>query len=192
MLQKQRDLPLNIISSDDAVGLLQKYYGISHVAKSESSFYCFTDSHSNQEVRFCQIQELRENLCAFGLPSVAGGSKIGKDEQLNLELWVRFAHLKEPHNKPAEVSSFDDLNYHEAKALIKKSGYKISKDMSLYVLPGADFHNPTPGKDGWDNLLDFFNHIARFGISESYCMNANNEVSRLMTFIIIITTFDVR
>lgn len=192
-LQKQRDLPINIISSRDAIDLLQKHYDISHIENPESSLYCFTDTHSNQEVQFYHVQELRENLCAFGLPSIVEGSKISKKQQLDLEFWVRFAHMEQRHDEPTEVAALDQLNYQEAKALIKKLGYKISKDMSIYVLPGADFHNPIHGKDGWDNLLDFFNHIARFGLLESSTSSVSNEeILRLKMFITCVTTFDIR
>jgi hypothetical protein len=68
----QRRLPPKLICSQKAAVLLQEHYGINHAADQQGSYYFFTDAHSNEEMKFRDVEDLRDNLCAYGLPSMEG------------------------------------------------------------------------------------------------------------------------
>lgn len=178
--------------------MLQRHYGISHAASAQGSSFCFTDDQSNKVFQFSTLQDLRENLCSFGLPPVVQGADIGEEEKSDLESWVRCAHMKGLHGDPPAIPDWCDVMTHkEVKAVLTKLGYKISKEINLYVLPGAKIHDPLIGVDGWYNLLDFLNHIARFGAAEPKDESAKASVSdadmmRLQIFVATHTTVDFR
>jgi hypothetical protein len=194
-LERQRELPSSLISSQEATDLLQKHYGISHVANSEGLTYFFTDPLTKEELKFPNVQSLRENLCAYGLPSTS--SDISGDDFFDLESWVRCAHMIGLRGENACIPDYSGVDYKKAKAAIKALGYKTSKNSSTYVLPDADFIHYTPGQDGWNNLLEFFNHIARFGLA-GLCKNdkksalPQEETTQFLIFIVIHSTSDIR
>jgi hypothetical protein len=142
-------------------------------------------------VKFGNPQDLRENLCAFGLPPVTKGSNISKEEQSNLEFWIRCAHVKDVRD---DHLNMDVIDYKDAKSVIQRLGYKISKDTGLYALPNANFVNPIMGKDSWNDLLGFFNHIARFGlvVSTVASLPSSEDVLRFQMFVLTVATSDLR
>ncbi|KAL3789673.1 hypothetical protein HJC23_003874 [Cyclotella cryptica] len=195
-LQQQRDLPSFVITSDKAIDLLGTHYNIHHHCSGDASYYSFTDKHSNQELSFSTLQDLRVNLCAYGLPPIAEGSNISDKEQSDLEFWIRCARMKGLHNQHASIPEFRRLDHQEAKVILKGLGYQISKEQGLFVLPGANFHNPVIGKDGWYKLIDFVNHLARFGLAESdnpdgKCTLSTEDILRFQLFVAAVATVDI-
>jgi hypothetical protein len=190
LLTQKRTLPSTLLPTSEAVNLLQKHYNIS--VCSTDSHYCFADTHSTNEFKFSNPQDLRKNLCEYGMPPLAQGSAISDQQLSDLESWVRCAHIQ-----ASNVPMFEEMNNQEAKAVMKGLGYQISKEFGRYVLQGASFSSPTIGKDGWDNLPDFINHLARFGVVKSNDTNAKSPVSpeeilRFEVFVASVATFDIR
>lgn len=191
----QRRLPPKLISSQKAAVLLQEHYGINHAADQEGSYYFFTDAHSYEEMKFRDVEDLRDNLCAYGLPSMEG-QPIDVEDQFELEFWIRCAPMKGLINESAVLPNHCGVDYQEAKTAIKSLGYKMSKNANYYTLPNAKFHNPSMNEDGWNNLLDFLNHIARFGLVEPGNSDAksplsNEAILRFQMFVASIATFDI-
>lgn len=194
VLYEKRDLPTGLIGSQKATELLQQHYGIGFVGGTESSVYCFTDPLSNEEVKFNTLQDLRENLCAYGLPRAA--TNLNEEDQFELESWIRCAHMK-GLGDPASIPQYTAMTCKKVKDSIRALGYQMSKDFSLYVLPGADFHNPTMGKDGWNSLIAFINHVARFGLAEPSENDqksplSSEDILQFLMYIVITATHDIR
>eukprot|EP00985_Skeletonema_marinoi_P028720 scaffold25841_cov66-Skeletonema_marinoi.AAC.1 len=82
-----------------------------------------------------------------------------------LEQWIRSAHIKEPYDEYANAS--DRMKPKEVKNILKGLGYQFSKHFEFYLLPDTSCHKSQVGRDRFEELIDLFNHIARFGLSSS-------------------------
>lgn len=145
---------------------------------------------------FTSIQDMRKNLCAYGLPPMCKGSKLGKKEKTDLEFWVRYAHIETFQNEPATIPVFDPMNRTELKRTLMSLGYQFSKNCNFYALPDTKYHRSRVGKDRFHSINDLFNHIARFGLTSSKehrneNLKEDGETLKFKIYVATVATFDV-
>ena len=200
-LEAHRQMDLSQIDSERTFQLLSKYYDFSKVPSYDDEYYgneyfCFpgktTSNKSKIGVDFFEcLQELREYLCAYGLPQRAKRTKVPDDAKEEIEQWIRSAHIYEPYEEDAMTSS--PMKRREVRSILKGLGYRFSKRFQFSLLPDVPCHKSQPGMDRFEELIDLFNHISRFGLSRSE--DGENysaaELQRLQLFIASVATNDI-
>lgn len=206
-LKSQRNLPEQLMSSKDALEMLVDSYNFGVVERDGVEYYCLPEVNLNEQGEdeedesnmlgcdyFESLQEMRENLCAFGLPPVAKGSKLSEVKVGELEAWIRCANITALHDASATVPDFADMRPRETRKLLKSLGYTFSDNVGMYVLPGMPIHDSKPGQDRFDKFGDLINHIARFGLEtdmEDEVDVSDEERLKLEAFFVQAATFDV-
>ena len=204
-LSTQRTLPAQLIRSQDALAMLIDNYNCSELEGDGEDYYCLPDNtHTEGEDsvlgidHFETIQDMRENLCAFGLPPIAKGSKLSKANVNALESWVRCANMVDVlygdlHGEPASIPEYPRMKPKVARSILKGLGYSFSDNIGAVVLPETKLHNANYGVDRFDKLADLFNHIARFGLSAEPDSDVSEEERlKLQIHVASVSTFDVR
>lgn len=160
-LRKQRTVPIQLISSQTALSTLAVYYNIKFIQRDGFEQLCLPLTEG--DCYFENLQVLRDNLCAFGLPPMVKGAATNDEKELveKLEYWIRCANIT-ALRKPGTVVPQDvHMMPKVARKILKGLGYTVS---SLYMLPGTLSHESRLGYDHFDKLLDLFNQIAKFGL----------------------------
>ena len=160
-LRKQRTLPIQLISSQTALSTLVEYYNIKFIQRGGVEQLCLPLTEG--DCYFENLQVLRENLCAFGLPPMVKGAATNDEKERveKLEYWIRCANISALRKPGAVVPQEVNMKPKVARKILKGLGYTVS---SLYMLPGTLSHESRLGYDHFDKLLDLFNHIAKFGL----------------------------
>ena len=198
-LSTQRTLPAQLISSQDALAMLIDNYNCSELEGDGEDYYCLPiNNHTEGEDSvlgidyFETIQDMRENLCAFGLPPIAKGSKLSKADVNALESWVRCANMMDVL-PGADIPQYSRMKPKVARSILKGLGYSFSDNIGAVVLPETKLHNANYGVDRFDRLADLFNHIARFGLSAEPDSDVSEEERlKLQIHVASVSTFDVR
>lgn len=201
-LETQREMDLSQIDSGKSFELLAEYYNISELTSYDptlygNTYFCFPDVEPTEKFKlgvdyFESLQDLREYLCAYGLPPRAKRSRISDNDVAKLEQWIRSAHIKEPYDE--YVTASDRMKPKEVKNILKGLGYHFSKQFDFYLLPDTSCHKSQVGRDRFEQLIDLFNHIARFGLSSSGDGGVSSiaDLQRLQLFIASIATNDLK
>ena len=201
-LKTQRKMDLSQIDSDKSFELLVEHYNFTELhsydeAHYGNSYFCFPDVEPTEKFKlgvdfFESLQDMREYLCAYGLPPRAKRTRISDNDMAKLEQWVRSAHIKEPYDETVSLS--DEMKPREAKNILKGLGYHFSNQFGYYLLPDATSHKSQVGRDRFEQLIDLFNHIARFGLSSSRDggVSSSADLQKLQLFIASIATNDLK
>ena len=201
-LETQRQMDLSQIDSVKSYELLAEHYNISELTSYDealygSKYFCFPDVEPTEKFKlgvdfFESLQDMREYLCAYGLPQRAKRTRISDSDMAELEQWIRSAHIKEPYDEYATAS--DRMKPKEVKNILKGLGYHFSKQFDFYLLPDTSCHKSQIGRDRFVRLIDLFNHIARFGLSSSADGGVSSiaDLQRLQLFIARIATNDLK
>lgn len=205
-LEAQRQIDLRQVDSKTSFELLTEYYNFHESTSYESTssvyygdtYYCFPGVNLTDEFKlgvhfFHNMQDLRKYLCAYGLPprSKRVKKQPSEGDLALLEQWIRSAHIQEPYDESAIIS--EKMKPKEVKRILKELGYEFNKKHNFYLLPGVSSHESNVGKDRFENLIDLFNHIARFGLSSREgSLNVSVDLQRLQLFIASVATHDIR
>ena len=207
-LQTRRQMDLPQIDSKKAFQLLTENYNFSELTCYDpghygSSFFCFPEVEPTEKFKvgvdfFESLQDLREYLCAYGLPQQrAKRTRISENNMVELEQWIRSAHINEPFGEDVSIGEYFttsvEMKPKEVKHILKRLGYRFSKHFEFYLLPDTSCHKSEVGRDRFGQLIDLFNHIARFGLSSNGEGAAISvaELQRVQLFIASIATNDV-
>lgn len=200
-LEPQRQMDLSQIDSANAWKLLTENYNFSEMTSYDplhygNTYFCFPEVAPSEKFKlgvdfFESLQDMRQYLCAYGLPPRAKRTRISDSDMAELEQWIRCAHIDEPYDEYATTSV--RMKPKEVRSILKGLGYRFSKRFDFYLLPGTSCHKSQVGKDRFEQLIDLFNHIARFGLSSNGdgCAFSVAEVQRLQLFIASIATNDL-
>jgi hypothetical protein len=198
-LECQREFPNHLLGSQEALKLLTGNYNISEA----KSYYCLpgislSEGEESMLGRdyFETIQDMRESLCAYGLPPIAKNSKLSVSRKKELEAWVRCANISAlSSNDSIAVPELVELIPKNAMKVLRAFGYTLSNKAHTYVLPGKSMHNSKLGLDRFEKTIDLINHIARFGLDTN--IDSNMDISEedklnLEIFVAKVATFDLR
>ncbi len=195
LLEQQRSLPCQLMCSKEALSILVDNYSVEVIKRDGVDHYCLPLREGECSTQYFEtLQDLRENLCAFGLPPMVKGSSLSEEKGLDLESWIRCANMEALRDPNAAVPQNVVLRPRDASRILKSLGY----NMYAYVLPGTLSHKSKLGYDRFDKLIDLINHIARFGLDDSWKlaepMYSSSEEDRLQleVFVASVATFDVR
>lgn len=204
-LKLHRELPKQIMSSQKALEMLKDNYNISvikdHYYLPKNGGLAEDDGHCVLGVDyFSTIQEMRENLCAFGLPSIAKGSKLSETSERELDAWIRCANIRllRSSDESVSVPQFVKLMPKVARKVLKSLGYTLSDNTHTYLLPGTTMHQSRLGQDQFDTVIDLINYIARFGLDDtqkpddSDIQISEEDIVNFEIFVASVATFDVR
>lgn len=205
-LELHRELPNQLMSSQKALEMLMDNYNINVI---KEHYYLPNANGSLAEDDgdyvlgvdyFSTIQDMRENLCAFGLPPIAKGSKLSETSEGDLDAWVRCANIGPFRSSDQSVSvpAVVELKPKDARKVLKALGYTLSDNTHTYLLPGTTMHQSRLGHDQFDTVIDLINHIARFGLDDtqkpddSDIQISEEDRVNLEIFVASVATFDVR
>jgi hypothetical protein len=195
-LQLQRQIDLSQIDSKKASEILTVYYDIHQsICDEGNTYYCFPGTKPSDGFKlgvdfFESIQDMREYLCAYGLPPKVKHTKLSESDIEVLDQWIRSAHIKEPYDEFA--TGIDKMSHMEVKSILKGLGYVFNQRFSFYLLPNTSCHRSQVGKDRFVKLIDLFNHISRFGLSSNDGVVSASELQRLQLLIASVATNDLR
>ena len=201
-LKIQRNFPTKLMSSQDAVSMLVENYNFSVLNRNGKDYYCLpnvelTDSEDFLLGRdyFDSVQDMRENLCAFGLPPAAKGSKLSRAIVHDMESWARCAHFTTDTVPKCER----DMMPRDAREILKSLDYIFCDNIKSVLLPGVKAHSSNIGINRFDTIIDLFNYTARFGLDtsttgseDSVSMAEAHNRKKLEVFVASVATFDVR
>lgn len=205
-LELHRELPNQLMSSQKALEMLIDNYNINVI---KDHYYLPNANGSLAEDDgdyvlgvdyFSTIQDMRENLCAFGLPPIAKGSKLSETSEEDLDAWVRCANIRPliSMNESVSVPEVVELKPKDARKVLKALGYTLSHNTHTYLLPGTTMHQSRLGQDQFDTVIDLINHIARFGLDDTQKPeDSDTQISEedrvnFEIFVASVATFDVR
>ena len=204
-LTYQRKFPLRIIDSQMALETLVVCYNVHVINKVDKEYYCLPnvsleegeDSMLGRDF-FENLQLMRENLCAYGLPPLTKGSKINTAKLQELESWVRCANVSALRDEPsANVPQDIDMRPKGAMKILKGLKYAFSDNTQTYLLPGTSAHKSRLGHNRFNSFIDLVNHVARFGLDDSNLHDnhklpfSEKERLELEVFMASVATFDV-
>lgn len=204
-LTKQRKFPLRLLSSQTALETLIDCYNIHVLNRGGKDYYCLphvslTEDEDSMLDRdyFEHIKSMRENLCAYGLPPLAKGSKISAAKLKDLESWVRLANVSALHSEQtANIPQDIDVRSKGARKILKGLKYAFCDKTQTYLLPGISAHKSRLGQSRFNFFIDLVNHVARFGLDDSKVIGADilpfSQMQRLEleVFLASVSTFDV-
>jgi len=189
-LNQQRKLPIKLMCSEEALSTLIDYYNVKVITRDDVDQYCLPLAEGECSTQyFATLQDLRENLCAFGLPPMVKGLTMSDEKGLDLESWIRCANIEYLREPTATVPKDTIQRPKHLTKILKGLGYSTS---SSYVLPGTLSHKSKLGYDRFEKLIDLINHIARFGLDESCKPVSDKDRLELEVFVASVATFDVR
>jgi hypothetical protein len=194
-LEQQRNLPSQLISSKEALSILVDNYNAEVIKRGGVDHYCLPLTEGECSTQYFEtLQDLRENLCAFGLPPMVKRSSLSEKKGLDLESWIRCANMEALRDPNAALPQDIVLRPRDASRILKGLGY----NMHTYVLPGTLSHKSKLGYDRFEKLIDLINHLARFGLDDSwkpaepkYSFSEEDRL-QLEAFVASVATFDVR
>jgi hypothetical protein len=192
------------MSSQMALETLVDCYNIHVLNKGDKDYYCLPyvslaegeDSIPGRDY-FENIQLLRENLCAYGLPPLTKGSKMNTAKLQELESWVRLANVGALRDEPSTNIPQHNVRPKGARKILKGFKYVFSDNTQTYLLPGTSAHKSRLGHNRFNSFIDLVNHVARFGLDDSELHDAHKlphlekERLELEVFMASIATFDV-
>ena len=166
------EIPERIIGSDEALGLLLQGYGVTRTERDGRACMCMPgvtlpdgsgasgrdDGPKLGVDYFESVQDLRENLCAYGLPHRSVKSRVTKAKQYALESWVRTAHMG------SSTIPQETVKPSKIKSVLRGLGYTVSPNHVMFVLPGSMMHKSVANKDRFDSPEELAAHVARFGL----------------------------
>ena len=205
-LELHRELPNQLMSSQRALEMLIDNYNINvikdhyYLPNANGSLAADGGDYVLGVDYFSTIQDMRENLCAFGLPPIAKGSKLSETSEEDLDAWVRCANIRPliSMNESVSVPEVVELKPKDARKVLKALGYTLSDNTHTYLLPGTTMHQSRLGQDQFDTVIDLINHIARFGLDDtqqpddSDIQISEEDKVNLEIFVASVATFDVR
>lgn len=159
------DATYQIMANKDAWLALMKLFGFTFAS---GKYYCLpgkenkpgSESKAVEGVHyFSSLEELRKNLCAYGLPT--SKKALLDEERVDIERWVRYAHVANLPDggiiNPAHAG--EPINHMQAWGMLQKLGFKHSSG-------GYKVQNPDITKNPlkFERQQDFYVHLARFGI----------------------------
>ena len=204
-LEVRRELPSKLMSSQDAVLVLLDNYNVTVMQQDGHDCYRVptVELAEGRAPRpgcdhFATVQDLRENLCAFGLPPrLAEGTRAGEAaRRRELEAWIRGAHLGALcDERPVAVPHVAAPQQKEARDILKGLGYLFCDNFNIVVSPGTSCHTSKPGTTQFDTLIGLFNHLARFGLETDVVKSkrsvSDEEILKLEVFVASVATTDV-
>lgn len=154
------------MASSDAWTLLVKHFGFTY----HCGNYYFPSNKKNQTGRdspiyFGTLKELRQNLCAYGLPEVK--TLLNKDEIENLHRWIRYTHVVGLIDGQ-KINPQDEMVWAEAWEMLQQLGFKYN---GTYVYPNIDEPSLI-----FKRQQDYIDHIARFGIPSDDVLNKEDRL----------------
>ena len=200
-LEEKRQIDLSQIDAEKCYELLTEYYNFSYSTSYDpahygNNFFCFPGVAPTEKFKlgvdfFESVQDMREYLCAYGLPTRTKRMRIPDNEMAELEQWIRSAHIREPYDE--YVTTDSRMQPKEVKNILKGLGYQFNRHFDFYLLPDTPCHKSQVGRDRFEELIDLFNHIARFGLSSSKDGGVSSvaELQRVQLFIASIATNDL-
>ena len=205
-LELHRELPNQLMSSQKALEMLIDNYNINvikdhyYLPNANGSLAEDDEDYVLGVDYFSTIQDMRENLCAFGLPPIAKGSKLSETSEEDLDAWVRCANIRPliSMNESVSVPEVVELKPNDARKVLKALGYTLSDNTHTYLLPGTTMHQSRLGQDQFDTVIDLINHIARFGLDDTQKPDdSDTQISEedrvnFEIFVASVATFDVR
>jgi len=186
-LRKQRTLPIQLISSQTALSTLVEYYNIKFTQRDGVEQLCLPLTEG--DCYFENLQVLRENLCAFGLPPMVKGAATNAEKERveKLEYWIRCAYITGLRKPGAVVPQEVNMKSKVARKILKGLGYSRCYLSSLYILPGKS----SIDYDDFGNLLDLFNHIAKFGLVDCRHSFSDDDMLKFQILVVSGATYDV-
>jgi len=163
---KSSQSSFTIIASSDAWTLLVKHFGFTY----HCGNYYFPSNKKNQTgkdspIYFGTLKELRQHLCAYGLPEVK--KLLNKDEVGNLHRWIRYTYVMDLVGEQ-KIGPQDEMVWAEAWEMLQQLGFKYN---GTYIYPNID---------GPPSLFkcqqDYIDHIARFGIPPDDVLNKEDRL----------------
>lgn len=156
------DPTYQIMRSGDAWTFLMKHFGFTYYRNK----YCLpgkdnrpVNNPSAQEGTnfFPTIEDLRKNLCAYGLPEVT--VPLSAEEETDISRWVRYAHVQNIADGACinEEHIGGPITQQKAWTLLQRLGLKYCAG---YVIPKSSTHDYAK----FERAEDFYSHLARFGI----------------------------
>ncbi|KAL7553128.1 hypothetical protein ACHAWF_016382 [Thalassiosira exigua] len=202
LLEKRRSMPVKLVSSQYALSLLCEHYDFRVVEHDGAEYFCLpgvnpTEDDDSKLGRdyFETVQDLREDLCAFGLPLLPKGSKLSDASSEDLVWWIRCATIGSlSGGGAAEVPECRTacMKPKEARNILKNLEYRFTKDFSTVVLPETKFDEGRDGVDQFHSVEDLFNNISRFGLAAGPESNVPKEERlELEIFVASIATNDL-
>ena len=188
-----------------ALETLVDCYNIHVLNRDGNDYYCMPNVRSTEgedsilgRDYFESIQCMRQNLCAYGFPPLAKGSKMHAAKLQELESWVRLANVSALRDQQTvDVPQDHDVRPKDARKILKSLRYAFSDNTQIYLLPGTSAHKSRLGHDRFNTFIDLVNHVARFGLDDSEVLDARDlpfsekERLELDVFIAAVATFDV-
>jgi cell division control protein 6 len=106
---------------------------------------------------FSTIEDLRKNLCAYGLPEPKKALGLEKED---LCRWVRYAHVLGLADGACINEEYigEPINQAKAWSFLVRLGFKFAS--GCYVIPGSALHKAKR----FESAEDFYVHLAQFGI----------------------------
>ena len=205
-LELHRELPNQLMRSQKALEMLIDNYNINvikdhyYLPNANGSLAEDDEDYVLGVDYFSTIQDMRENLCAFGLPPIAKGSKLSETSEEDLDAWVRCANIRPLISMTESVSVPEvvELKPKDARKVLQALGYTLSDNTHTYLLPGTTMHQSRLGQDQFDTVIDLINHIARFGLDDTQKPDdSDTQISEedrvnFEIFVASVATFDVR
>jgi hypothetical protein len=159
---KSSQSTFTIMASSDAWTLLVKHFGFTY----HCGNYYFPSNKKTPTVCFGAIKELRQHLCAFGLPEVK--KLLNKDEIENLHRWIRYTHVVGLVDEQ-KINPQVEMVWAEAWEMLQQLGFKYSN--GTYVYPNIDGPSLI-----FKRQQDYIDHIARFGIPPDDVLNKEDRL----------------
>eukprot|EP00956_Cyclotella_meneghiniana_P007678 scaffold10285_cov74-Cyclotella_meneghiniana.AAC.5 len=150
--KKTDDNMVQVIEDEDAWKILVSKFGFLLV----HGRYCVPSTPS---VKFDTIEELRKDLCKYGIPEL-GLKGATEEEVLAIETWVRFANVR---NFKGEVNR---CIWQDMKFMTAWSAMGLKYSGGNYTVP---IHDPSTGerkiiKFRNNSCVEVENYFARFGV----------------------------
>mmetsp|Transcript_30959 Transcript_30959/g.61708 ORF Transcript_30959/g.61708 Transcript_30959/m.61708 type:complete len:1422 (-) Transcript_30959:375-4640(-) len=190
-----------VISSTEAWRLLKTFYNFKTFESDETSYFCLPDFDTLRESTFHQdyfadLQDMRKNLCAYGIPS-SNDTKITEKDRHRLEIWVRCAIIDHPEQTPMKLPEMQ-FDWNDASYLLARLGCTTSNMGGglVHFLPGVEENEAKLETNCFVTRFSLCNHVARFGwqlpreILEKCHLCAQLKLE-LDVFVICVGNFDV-
>ncbi len=167
--QSSLDESFQLIKNADAWELLKSSFGFLY--DSSNNAYCLPGNENMPSKNpsaekgvnyFETLQDLRHNLCAYGMPECNRRSTSPEfDHWAQIDNWLKYAHVT-GLSDGAVIDQSDlgePITFKTAWSLLKKFGMKYSS--SGYVIPPS---HPCGKTWKFERQENFLEHLARFGL----------------------------
>lgn len=190
-----------VISSTEAWKLLTTFYNFKTFESDETLYFCLPDFETPRESTFRQdyfaeLQDMRKNLCSYGIPS-SNNTRITEKDRHRLEIWVRCAIIDHPEQTPMKLPEMQ-FDWNEASYLLARLGC-TTRNMGgglVHFLPGVEENEAKLETNCFVTRFSLCNHVARFGwhlsqeILEKCHLSAELKLE-LDVFVICVGNFDI-